>query len=274
MFDSVHWYTIAGLLCLTLLALLLAARFLPPAVDWGTVYRPAALAFLRTGNPYVRGFMNPPWAIIPLLPFALLPEPLGRATLTLVTLAAFAFAAHRLGAGRLATAVFLLSPPVMHCTLNLNVDWLVILGFALPPRWGLFLVLVKPQVGACLALFWLAEAWREGGWRRAVRMFWPVTLTLALCLALYGPWPLRWLDQPAQFCNTSLWPLSLPVGLALMVAALRLHNARLAMLAGPCLSPYVVLYSWAGALLAVADSTPELAAAVAGLWVLCGMAAR
>jgi len=64
------------------------------------------------------------------------------------------------------------------------------------------------------------------------------------------------------------WPASIPVGLALLIAAIRKRKIEYAMGASPCLSPHVILHSWVGALLAVVSSTPELIAAVCGLWIL------
>lgn len=40
------------------------------------------------------------------------------------------------------------------------------------------------------------------------------------------------------------------------------------MAASPCLSPYVLLHAWSGALASVVSFTPEIIAAVVGLWIL------
>ncbi|MGH2582595.1 MAG: hypothetical protein ACRDFQ_06830 [Anaerolineales bacterium] len=44
------------------------------------------------------GFTNAPWALLPLLPVALLPEAVGRGVLFVITFAVMAVAAVRLGA--------------------------------------------------------------------------------------------------------------------------------------------------------------------------------
>ena len=62
-----------------LIALLLAEP-LPLGVDWVFFFRPAALKLLMFQSPYdVWGFPSPPWALLPMLPFAILPSALGRA---------------------------------------------------------------------------------------------------------------------------------------------------------------------------------------------------
>ena len=68
--------------------------------------------------------------------------------------------------------------------------------------------------------------------------------------------------------NASLWPMSLPVGLALSVTALRKSDVRYAIAASPLLSPYLLFHSWSGALFAVLASPAESIAAVVGLWIL------
>jgi hypothetical protein len=250
----------------------LIAPFLPRGVDWVDAFRPAAWELLSFRSPYnVAGFFNPPWALIPLLPLALLPEAVGRAALALVTLASVAYTAHRLGGSKIAVVFVLISPPVMHGLLNANIDWLALLGFVLPPWLGLFFVSTKPQIGVAVVLFWLVEAWRQGGWRQVFRTFWPVTLAGLLSLLLFGPWPLRSQQEVALWWNASLWPLSIPLGLVLVVAALRRRKIEYAMAAAPCLSPYVLFHSWVGVLMAVVASTPETIAAVVGLWILIAM---
>lgn len=247
------------------------AWVLPFGIDWRLTFRPAALAVWAGQSPYtIDIFGLAPWGIVPFLPFALLPESLGRAGLFVLSLGAFGWAAYRLGAKPLALGAFLLSPPVLNDLLNTNANWLVLLGFTLPPQIGLFFVAVKPQVGAGVAVFWLVEAWRKGGWREVLRVFGPLAIALGLSFLFFGFWPMRslYVFTSSQTWNASLWPASLPVGLALLVTAVRLRQIRYAFGAAPCLSPYVLLHAWSGALLALAPAQMELLAAVAGLWVV------
>ncbi len=242
---------------------------LPPAVDWHTAFRPAALSLLSGRSPYyVEGFFNPVWALAPLLPIAILPEQIGRATLFVLTLSSLGYVVRQLGAGLWATLFVLLSPPAIHGILNGNIDWLVALGVVLPPRIGLFFVTVKPQIGFTIVIFWVVEAWKNGGSQEAIRLTLPFMAAALLSLLLFGLWPLRTKREITLWWNASLWPMSIPVGFALLVAALRQRNINYAMGASPCLSPYVLFHSWIVALLAIVNSLPELVAAVAGLWVL------
>lgn len=144
---------LVALIVTGLASLWLAAEFLPPGIDWRDTYRPAALALLRGQSPYsVDIFFAPPWALIPLLPFAMLPESIGRAVLFLLALVCYAYTAFRLEARPPALAAFLASPVVMHGLLNSNIEWLPLLGFVLPPQIGLVFVTIKPQIGLAVAL--------------------------------------------------------------------------------------------------------------------------
>jgi hypothetical protein len=259
-----------GLLILAAVILVgVMSRYLPRTVDWHGAFRPATLAALAGRTPYdTPGYVYPPWTVIPLIPIAILPEQTSQAALLIVSLGAFLFAAYRLGATRVTAFLFLLSPPIIHGLLNGNIDWLVILGFVLPPQIGLFLVTIKPQMGFGVAVYWLVEIWRENGLKEVIRVFWPVTLSTLASFVLFGLWPLRSSSALTESGNSSLWPLSIPVGLALLVAALRERKSGYAMGAAPCLSPFVNFHSWSGALIAIVPRVPETIAAVAGLWIL------
>lgn len=247
----------------------LAAPYLPPAVDWSTAFRPATLTLLSGHNPYDNPLMiHAPWGMIPLIPLALLPESVGRVMLVFCGLASYAYVAHKLGAKPVAIAFLLVSPPALHVLLNGNLDWLAALGFVTPPPIGLFFISIKPQMGIAVAPFWLVQAWRQGGWKQVMVTFAPFTIVLVLSFLLFGLWPLGSSRTANYWWNASLWPMSIPVGLALFVTAIRKQRIEYAMAASPCLSPYVLLHSWIGALLAVVASVPETIAAVLGLWVL------
>ncbi len=252
-----------------LVLIFLLASWLPPAVDWHLFFRPAAQELLHGRSPYtVEGFPSPPWALLPMLPLALLPEHVGRALFFILSLGVFAYVAYRLGASATTMFFFLVSPPVLHSLLNGNVDSWVLLGFVLPPPVGLLFLSIKPQIGVGVALFWLVEAWRKGKMAAVVKTFAPTTIAWLASFLLYGLWPLRWQQEVEVWWNASAWPLSIPVGVALMVAAVRLRQKEFAMAAAPCLSPYVLLHAWGGALAALMTLPAEMIAVVLGLWII------
>jgi hypothetical protein len=255
----------------TLILSFLIAPIVPPAVDWITTFRPATLTLLSGESPYGRFYLvHAPWTLVLLAPLAVLPEAVGRVMLVFCGLTSYAFIAHRLNAKPVAIVFLLLSPLVLHMLLNGNVDWLAALGFILPPQFGLFFISIKPQIGIAVAPFWLVEAWRQGGWKLVVKTFAPFSIVLLVSFAIFGFWPSYSFSYGVTdvWFNASLWPMSIPIGLALLVASIRKRRIEYAMAASPCLSPYALFYSWTGALLAIVSSTPETIAAVIGLWIL------
>jgi hypothetical protein len=240
---------------------------MPGAFDWAVTFRPATLLLLAGKSPYQGPmFLSPPWALLPLIPLIFLPEPIARVLLFGISIASFGYAAKRLGASRRATAALLLSPTVIQCLLLGNLDWLAVLGLTLSPEIGLFFALTKPQVSLGVIIFWFVEAVRQ---KRVLRTFLPVTVAFLISLVLYGLWPQRWIGLlgGAQDANASLWPYSLPMGLAFIAIALRTSKRSWAMPAGPCLSPHVMFQSWTAALMAVVRSPGWTMALVALLWV-------
>lgn len=252
---------------LALVVTTVVAALLPGAIDWHQVFIPACQALARGESPYVTGFYNPPWALFPLLPFAA-DEQTGRGALFVLSVAVYALVVVRLGGGPASIMLFLLSPPVVHTLYNGNLEWLALAGLLLPPRWGLFCVVIKPQVAGGLVMFWLVEAWRGGGWKDALATALPVVVALALSLAVYGWWPLRAGENIVKDTNAALWPWAIPVGLALLASGLRWRSERLALAASPFLSPYVIFHAYAGALAALVDRPRALAVIVALLWLI------
>lgn len=252
----------------------LGVAVLPPAVDWDRTYWPATVALLRMETPYQEafGFYNPPWALLAFVPFVATSD-VGRSAVFLVALSSLGLAAYYLGASPVALVLYLTSPPVLHCLLHGNVEWLVLLGLLLPSRWGMFLVLVKPQVAGGVALWWGAEAWREGKWRGVIGLLWPVTLAFLASFVLFGPWPLRAPRLTGLWWNASLWPYSIPLGLAALAWGLWKRDQRGALLASPLLSPYALLHAWSGALMGVVRHTKILAVVWVTLWGLALRAA-
>jgi len=188
--EKKNWIFIF-LVAVILIASIVISPLVPSAIDWRTVFRPATLEALRGRSPYtIPGYYYPPWALLPLVPFALLPEAVGRVLLIIVALATFAYTANKLGASKLGIVALLLSPLVLHEVLNGNIDWLAILGVVFPPWLGLFFLVIKPQVGIGVIVFWLFCAWKEGGVKKVFKTFAPVTFAYGLSLIVFGLWPL------------------------------------------------------------------------------------
>jgi len=249
----------------TLAGVTVLAAVLPPAVDWHGTFRPAVQALVHGQSPYGHGLYNPPWALLPLLPFAA-NEVMGRAALFLLALVTLSLVVIRLGGSPVSLGLIVIAPPVVHMLLNGTLEWLVLAGLLLPPRWGLFAVLVKPQTGAGIAVWWICEAWREGSWRGVLILIWPVGLAFLGSLVVFGLWPLDARHTIGLRWNASLWPWSVPVGLALLAWGVGTRAMLPALAAAPFLSPYVLFHGWSGALVALVRRPIILGLVGVALW--------
>lgn len=259
------------LLLLVLLLISLPALYfwLPVGLDWQLTYRPAALAVASGQSPYsVEIYYAAPWAAWILVPFAILPDTLGRLLTFLLGLIAFAYVAWRAGATRMTAILFLCSAGVVGCLNNGNIEWMPLLAVVSPPWLGLILAAVKPQVGIGIGLYWLVSLVWEKGWRTAVLAFVPVTALLILSFFLYGFWPLRFSQTLAwSVDNTSLGLQSVFIGAVLLVRSVRIQDERMALASGPFLSPYVLQFTWSACLVGLLTHPWELLVAVVCLWV-------
>jgi len=171
-------------LALVLLAVVWAwARWLPPAYDFSVFFRPAVWSCLRGASPYqtLERLHNPPWILAFLLPFALPPEPVGRALLLLFSVTSVLWVLRSFRRYRLAAALTLLSFPCWALFWNGQLEALILLGVwlggwaAAKRRPGalaasLLIMSLKPQETALVVilLLWHARHWRRGEWARVL----------------------------------------------------------------------------------------------------------
>lgn len=246
---------------------ILFQNLLPPDPNWLSFYN-AGRAVLELHNPYaVNGFFNPPWLLLLLTPLSALPSGLAHALLMLGAFVCIPLVARRLGASVLAATALALSIPALDGLHQVNIDGIVLLGLLVPPQWGLFLLLLKPQIGAAMVPFYLVESWHRGGWKEIVPTFLPLALVSLISFAIFGNWLGGTGNLRDAFWNNSLFPYSIPVGLALFVHSIEKRDWRFALPASPCLSPYVGLSSWSCALLPLLKNDRLMVAASVGTWL-------
>lgn len=237
-------------------------------IDWKETFYPAARAIMNGESPYrVPTFRNAPWTAFLLLPLALFSEQVSGILFFIFSACIYAWTAYRLQASRVALTAFLLSPPVVYGLRMLNVDIFVLIGFTLPAPIGLLFVLIKPQMGLVMILFWLAQAWKQGGVKKVIYTFAPVTIATALSFVMFGNWLQgRQEDLLVSFWNASLWPWAIPIGVVLAALSIRDLREDCAMSASPFLSPYLAYHSWASVLAGLMRRDFELVLTVIAMW--------
>jgi hypothetical protein len=185
------------------------------------------------------------------------------------SLLAYFFMAMRSGGSRLAITMFMLNPVVILDILKTNVNWIVPLGLLLPPWLGLFLVLIKPQVGIGLGVYWLLDSYRTGGLLNVVKTFLPVSVAYLLSFILFGPYLLHTETIVNGSQNFRLfWPYAVPVGIAIIVWTARHKIPIESLAASPMLSPYFGDTSWAIPFLALVRHKWLTVLLTFSLWIL------
>lgn len=257
------------------LGLLLASRWFPNLLrpqtfggDWIMAFRPAIMEMFAGRSPFsVPGFLHPPWMLVLMAPFALLPFPLDVIAIVAVGAAAYVFTLRKLGASWFIVALFMLTPQLWWSLMLGNSEWLIALGFVLPVPVGLIFVSIKPQASIALAVFWLVEAWRSGGWRKTLTVSAPVSALTLASFALYGFWLGKFSNNVDLSYNVASFPSLIPVGLVLLVKAIRDRKQGLSLTASPFFAPYVNMSSLPLAAMGLLPHEVYSVLAVVGLWV-------
>lgn len=239
--------------------------------DWFFAFQPAVLAFLHGQDPYtVSNFFYPPWLLLGIAPLALLPPFWGAVGMNLISLSGLVALCRK--AGKIWMALPLaLSFPMIVLLWHANVDGLVLWGLAAGGPIGLLLLSTKPQVAGFVGIVWALQAWRDGGGRKLAALIIP-TLTVALVfLIIYPRWPsvvFAPTDRTGR-SDTTGFPWYLPLGLAMLVAAVKRRREDWAALASMMVAPYARAQSWIGALALLTCRYPlEGMVAIAASWLV------
>jgi hypothetical protein len=232
--------------------------------------------------------VNPPWAVLFLLPLQPLSLELGVLLQLIFYFVILVGLIYKFG-GKTPFWTLLIvvtSPLALDNAVELNIDWLVGLGLLVPPAFSAPLLLIKPQN----ALGYLLSF----KWKDAVRWLIGLLLTILLSFALWGNWLEAWLrqtDSKLVVQAVNMAPMhwlgvvpSILMGLGLLVAACRLPlpdaashakksswhrpDALLSILAGMCFVPYLAGYSLLLALTLIAIRYPRLALLISvAMWL-------
>ena len=245
------------------------------AADWDSTFLPAVRAWLSGGDPLAYIY-NPPWVLVPLVPFALAPYTVGRIALFVCALAVFVAVALRVFHARTLGVVALMASPLALDALAFgNVEWLALLGLLLPTWAAIPFLLIKPHIGAGVAALLVYLEWRERGWKHATISLTPTICLTAISFVVFGDWVAHmatYTQFQNSFLNLSFFPYTLPLGLALFVAAIRTRRIEYALVCAPCFFPVLTPQVWVVALVAIVGATWETCAASLGLWLVVAMA--
>jgi hypothetical protein len=242
--DNLRKMLLYGALTMGVIAAVWLASFVPNA-DWFATFDPAARGFLQGSSPYKQQFvLIPPWGFLILIPFVLFPSNIARGLLLVASLGVLIYTAWRLQAPKIAMIALLLSPTAVGSFLAGNLDAFVLAGIFLPPTWGLFVLLIKPQVGIGVAIYYLIQKWQTNKWIGVIRTFSPIIFAYVISGILFPVWLNRMIYKPSDIWNRSIFPYGIPVGLFLLWTAVTKRNVFFALASAPFFSPYLTFYTY------------------------------
>jgi hypothetical protein len=224
-------------------AVYLASRL--PTADWFDIFDPAARGVFSGLSPYHRpNFNAAPWAVVPLLPIVLFPPTVAHGIMYVTCAALLFYIMWRLKVNLVTAVAFFVSPTAIGALLVNNIDPIVISGMLFPPIWGLFLLVIKPQIAMGVVIYTLGETWRTSGFWGVVRTFAPVTILFLVAIILFPIWPIRMLSLPQNPYNRSTFPYLIPLGLFFLWLAFRHKNPYFALAGSLFFVPYHTLYTY------------------------------
>jgi hypothetical protein len=240
-------------------------------VDLHDYFLPAARHVLAGGNPYdLKGFYGPPWALLPALLVAWLPDKAAYAAHGVISILALIAFLSVQKSRPWASLGALISVPVITAVLCGNLEPFVILALVVPRPLGMLLLAMKPHIGIVLALYWVLDEWRSEGLAGVARLLWPVLAAFGASVLLYGFWPVTWLGAALEYrgWNWNVWGMQpwahvFIVGIPAVFISLWKEREDMALSAGPLLSPYTNVYGFAVWMPFMTTWPPWL------IWALC-----
>ena len=215
---------------------------------WGDQYNIYTRLDQHVANPYeLPGYNNVPWPAVLVAPLALLPfewSVLAQMVLYFVLLALLVY---RFGGGWRVVLLVLTSSLAYDTALEINLEWIVVIGLLVPPVASGPFLLVKPQIALGA---WFGYRWRDMLWGGVI-----VLVVMLLALLIWPGWPQGMLaaisnnilGEWGNRVNIALskllpWPLTWAVGLALAWLAFRRRDVILGVLAWQFFVPYTTFY--------------------------------
>ena len=209
--------------------------------DQTHIFRSAPL-----NTPYdAYGFVHPVWVVVLAYPFRWLPLEVATLLQALIYFIALALVIVKWGGDRRAILITLCSFISLDAVLQMNVDWLVVVGMLLPPWASGPFVLAKPQIGFG---YYLGLNLRD-----SLKALILMIVVLMVTFLIWGWWPAiiwgRVTDASiSRFFNIAplqyLSYLSLVIGGIMAGVAFRRKDVPLGVLAGLFFTPYIAAYSF------------------------------
>lgn len=188
--------------------------FPPDGVDWYWCFSQVPYHLF---DPYsIRMFINPPWLSVFLIPFKYFGS-IGLVINAALTMLVVGMLVMSRGGSKLSLLLSLTSFPILSMIAKGNIEWVVMIGFILQNRWGLPLLLLKPQVGLLAFLSWADFK------NHKILFFVPALVIVGASFLIWGNWVLGIMNNVSSLgitWNLSIFPYGIPVGVVFLLLAI------------------------------------------------------
>jgi hypothetical protein len=218
--------------------------------DWDKTYIAGVIAFLTGRDPYssTQLFASPPWSLFVLTPFFWVPPQLA---MIFPLLALFYLSVRQ--KKKYLLPIVGLSFPFIACSVYGNVDWIVMIGVVIGGPFGTILDTVKPQAGIFAVV---AELAKRNTNESRLKLLLPLAVLVLLTVPLLASW-WHWMfiigDMNDGIRNFSLFPFTIPLGLAGLYLTWRRKDPLWGVVASLSFSPYFYIHSLLPLLFLLAD---------------------
>ncbi len=240
--------------------------------DQEIFFRPVVDNFF---HPYNVAVVMPPWMVVFLAPFRFVPLLASTLLQTALFFAIFTAVIFKFGGRMGATLIVLTSYIAMDAIIQMNLEWVVLLGLLVPLRWSAPMLAIKPHI---------AFGYYFGfPWRRWVPVAVVGAAVFLISLVVWWLWPLDfvamlqvWEDHVTRVYNAapSGWMtpfVSVPIGIALAIWAYRRQDPLLGIMSGVFITPYIAFYSLVIPFAMLAIRLPKIALVISVMiWVIIG----
>ncbi len=197
-------------------------------------------------TPYqIAGFVNPPWSLIPLIPFTFFPLPIAALLQLVIYFMILTGIVYKHGGGIRHLLLALASPITFFVAMETNIEWIVALAFLVPHQWSIPFLLVKPQV----ALGYVLTFTRH----ELIRGFFVTLALVLLSFVFWGFWipdlllsiQTNTLHRPVNFAPMVFitLPISFAIGAFLCWRGWRKRDPAQAVIGWLFFVPYIAHYS-------------------------------
>jgi hypothetical protein len=218
--------------------------YIPASVDWlGTFYNVAR----NPWDPYqFWAFINAPWTALLLMPMGFFSERVSIGMNAYLNFLIVSLVIFKRGGNIVTWLLTITSLPFITILFTGAIEWIPIMAFLLPEAWGIPLLIAKPQTASMAGVIWFIRA------RNKIRFVLPTACVFLFSFLIWPNWPIRLFHNMNNlvvnslgFLNVSFspWPWGIPIGVILLVMAVKKSDDMQAAISTLFFAPYYAVHT-------------------------------